>query len=177
MAQYESFDPNVEVIGQAIQSTLVGLDEQTVPILKKHNLYPIDPESWYNQQAWMDAFKEIAGLGFMNMVAIGMRVPDNAKFPPDIEGVHSVLGLLNVAYQMNHRGGEIGSYDYEPTGERSGVMVCRNPYPSDFDYGLIYRTVQKFVTDESEDGIIVKRDDTVKNRTTGGDTCRYEISW
>ena len=125
---------------------------------------------------YLDAYKEIDGLNLLNLVAVGMSVPDNAEFPPDIQTVEDALASLNVAYQMNHRGGDIGEYRYESTGERSGKMICRNPYPSDFDYGLIYRLIQKFRT-ASDGHILVKLDTDAPSRKNGHESCTYLLEW
>lgn len=177
MAEYVAFEPGVEVRGVTILSVTKGLGDAAVPVMKKHNFHPFQEDGWYNLQAFLDMFRELKIGNFLNLVAIGMNIPDLVVWPPEIIGVHAALSSIDVAYHMNHRGGEIGSYHYTPTGEREGVMVCNNPYPSDFDYGLIYRTVQKFREDSSSAGMTVKRDDTIPNRKTGGDECVYHITW
>lgn len=176
MAQFVAFAPEVEVKGISILGIIETMGEEVIPIFEKHNLSLIDPDEWYNQQEYLNAYREISELNFMNLVAIGMKIPDHAAWPPNVKTVHDALASVNVAYQMNHRGGEIGSYDYTAVSENEGVMVCRNPYPSDFDYGLIYRIVQKFRTKE-DNTIVVKRDTKLPNRLTGADSCTYHITW
>lgn len=153
-----------------------GLGEDAIPILKKHNLYPLEYEQWYMQQDWLNAFSELSERDFMNLVAIGMKIPDSAAWPPDVKTVHDALASIDVAYHMNHRKGEIGNYSYDPTGSTSGKMVCDNPYPSDFDYGIIYRTVQKFIH-EDHDGFVIRVDQSAPTRKLGGNSCTYLISW
>ncbi|MEO1444604.1 MAG: hypothetical protein AAFV33_29700, partial [Chloroflexota bacterium] len=108
MAEYIAFDKNVEVSGESIQSISKALGEVAVPILRKHGLYPIDHTQWYSQQTQLNVYREISDLNLLNMVAIGIQVPDTAGFPPGIETVHDALKLLNDAYQMHHRGGDFG---------------------------------------------------------------------
>lgn len=176
MAEFVAFDPGVEVRGVTILSVTMGLGDTVIPLLEKYSFHPIQEDSWYNQQAWLNTFQELKAGNFLNMVAIGMNIPDLAVWPPQVTTVHEALGSIDVAYHMNHRNGEIGSYHYTATGERTGVMVCNTPYPSDFDYGLIYRIVQKF-RDQTSTKFTVKRDDTIQNRKTGGDECVYHIDW
>lgn len=176
MAEYVAFEPGVEVRGVTILSVTQSLGDAAIPVMEKHGFYPVQEDGWYNQQAFLDMFRELKIGSFLNLVAIGMSIPDFAVWPPEITTVHAALSSIDVAYHMNHRNGEIGSYQYTPVGEREGVMVCNNPYPSDFDYGLVYRTVQKFREDRSS-GITVKRDDTIPNRKTGDNTCVYHITW
>lgn len=176
MAEYVTFDPNVETKGAAIMSTIAGLGDEAIPILEGFNLYPIDPENWYSQQTFLNALKQFSDTNYMNEVAIGMKIPDHAAWPPSITTVHDALESINVAYQMNHRGGKIGGYYYTKTGDQSGTMIGENPYPSDFDYGLIYRVVQKF-RDPSSRKILVIRDEDQPTRQKGADSCTYHIEW
>lgn len=175
MTKYTALDPNVEVMGAAIMSVTSGLGDKVLPVLKEHNLDPIETEGWYPQQDWLDAFADLSEKNFMNLVAIGMKIPDNAVMPPDIKTVHQALASINIGYGMNHRNGEIGGYHYEQTGEKSGVMVCDNPYPSDFDYGIIYRMVQKFR--DEKDGLSVRYDNDKPSRKNNGKSCTYLIEW
>lgn len=176
MPAYKAIDPDVEVMGAAIMAITNSLGESALPILKKHNLHPLVYENWYKQQDWLNAFSEINEESFMNLVAIGMKIPDSAAWPPDIKSVHDALASIDVAYNMNHRNGDIGGYHYEKTGENEGKMMCDNPYPSDFDYGIIYRTVQKF-TDLNSSNFIVRVDREQPTRKTGQSSCTYLISW
>lgn len=176
MAEFAAFDPNVEVLGITINAIVSSLGDDSIPILQKYHLYPVINDNWYNQQEFLSAFKELAEGNFLNLVAIGMKIPDNAAWPPNVVTVHDALASIGIAYQMNHRNGEIGKYVYTQTGPNSGTMLCENPYPSDFDYGLIYRTAQKF-REPSSTKLIVKRDESKPNRIAGGESCTYVIEW
>jgi hypothetical protein len=176
MAEYVSFDPKVEVLGAAIMSVVAGIGDTAIPILKKYELYPLDKDGWYSQQSWLDAFRELKKADFLNEVSIGMKIPDEAQWPPDIKTVKDALTTLNVAYHMNHRNGEIGGYHFTATSDNEGVMVCENPYPSDFDYGIIYRTVQKF-REQGNKAFRVKLDDSKPSRKKGANSCTYLINW
>ncbi len=177
MAEYVPFDNKVEVLGHTMISVLdaMGIDGQAT--LTKYGLPEIEPDGWYLQKDYLAAYQELAQENSMNMVAIGMKVPDMVQWPPQVDSVEAALESLNVAYEMNHRGGDFGYYKTEFDGERSATVTCHNPYPSDFDFGLIYRIVQKFLPEDSED-FNVERDDSIPNRKNGdGDTCIYSIRW
>ncbi|MEM7331600.1 MAG: hypothetical protein AAF490_05885 [Chloroflexota bacterium] len=176
MATFKAFDENAEVLGASLVITTKSFGDEVIPILEKHHIFPIDPDGWYKQQDWLNAFSELSEGNYMNLVAMGMKVPDFAVWPPSIKTVHEALASINVAYHMNHRNGEIGNYHYEKTGDQSGKMVCRNPYPSDFDYGIIYRTVAKF-TDPDNSQFAVRVDGSQPSRKLGEDSCTYLISW
>ena len=127
MAEYVAFDPNVEVVtnNALMMVELVPDKEQALAILSKHGMN-LTPEVWTPLQNVLHAFKEINQLGFFDLVAMGMRVPDFANFPPEINTVETALHSLDVAYKMNHRGGDIVEFRFEKTGDRSGKMICRN---------------------------------------------------
>ncbi len=175
--EYQALDPNVEVLGAAVKSFIGHLvGEEAVSILKEYEIHPLEDDEWYNQQTILNAYKKLAEKNYMNLVAAGMNVPDKAMWPPEIKDVHAALSSIDVAYAMNHRGGEIGRYLYEKKGQHSGAMVCTNPYPSDLDYGLIYRVIQKF-RDETSNALLVRLDDNKPSRKKGGNSCTYQLSW
>ena len=179
MAEFVAFDPNVEVMGTNYLSLIELVPRQALvrDALKDNgfNIDDIQPEKWYSQQSLLNVWKQLAMDVSFDLVAVGMRVPDLYEFPPQIDSVESALGGLHVAYEMAHRGGEIGEYRFEKTGERSGKMICHNPYPSDLDYGIVYRLVQKFRTDNH--AFTVRRDEDAPSRKKGDDSCTFIIEW
>ena len=64
---------------------------------------------------------------------------------------------------MSHRGGDVGSYDFQSTGPRSAKMVCRNPYPCELDRGIIEAMATRFKPDDSL-GVSVRHDDSAPCR-------------
>jgi len=123
-------------------------------------------------------FKEVAQPSvnaMMDLVAIGMKIPETAVFPPGINSIEIALNVLNDAYHMNHRNGEIGSYDAVKVGEQHYKMVCRNPYPTDFDYGIIYGLVRRFCPLNTRFTVTV--DETAPNRQKGADSTTYIVTW
>ena len=73
----------------------------------------------------------------LDLVSIGMKIPETAVFPPEIDSIDSGLNSIDVAYHMNHRGGEIGVYQATTVSKQQIDVLCRNPYPDYFDYGII----------------------------------------
>lgn len=177
MTQFNAFEPEVEVSGAAILSTIAGLEEDVMPLLKQHGIEKVDADGWYPQQTWLDILKAIGdrrGSSYIDLVSIGMRIPDNAIWPPEVDTIESALKSIDVAYHINHRGGRIGHYKAEIIGESHVRMTCENPYPSDFDYGIIYRTVQKFSTKGTI--FTIKRAES-PSRLQGDDMCIYDVTW
>ena len=66
----------------------------------------------------------------------------------------------------------IGHYTAQPAGDRKIVCIAENPYPCDFDRGLITAMAARF-----ERGARVIHDDTAPCRKKGADSCKFLISW
>ena len=148
----------------------------------------VDRDAWYPLSNWLAAYESIAKtVGPRALMQIGQQIPKHAPFPPTINDIHSALSSLNAAYHMNHRKrgkvmfdpetGQltpgIGSYGYTPVPrERKIISVCENPYPCDFDKGLITALANRF-----EKMSRVVHDDDAPCRRTNAESCTYTISW
>jgi hypothetical protein len=182
MAQFIAYDPKVKVNGQTILSVVNAMEfgqGTRLNILEKHGLADVDPTGWYDQQNWLDAFKEIRdSLGTNTLYIIGKAIPANAKFPPEIDSLEKALNAIDVAYHMNHTKGEIGNYkltEFDTT-KRRAVMTCNNPYPSDFDRGIISAMLIRFKPKDSLK-YEVALDTSKESRLKGADSCTYIIKW
>lgn len=194
MAEFVAFNADVEVNGQTIYAFVNCMErgkDKRLAILEKHGI-ALNPNDWYNQQKWLNAFKEVAeSVGEMNLFLIGSAIIENAQFPP-IKNMEEGLGVIDVAYHMNHRLNEtvmfnpengqmlegIGHYSLLSynAAEKTAVMVCNNPYPSKFDEGIISAVCNKFKPADVQK-ISVKVDISKERRTKGGESCTYIISW
>ena len=76
---------------------------------------------------------------------------------------------------MNHRNGEIGFYKLVEHNQekRTLYMHCKNPYPCDFDRGIIISMARKFGTTT----IKVERDANKPSRKDGADDSYYIVSY
>jgi len=179
MAQFCALVPGVEVSGAAVLSVVRGMavfEDMALGILATHGIVAPKEAEWYPQQAWLDAFRDISErIGGSTVKAIGRSIPSTAFWPPDVDSIEKALFSIDVAYHMNHRGGEIGHYSFVQTAPQSGTMVCGNPYPCQFDLGLIEATAKKF----APRGVapLVRHDDTQECRNNGGESCTYHITW
>ena len=175
---FKAFEPGIEVVGGTILATIDGMEADINPLLAKHGIETVVADHWYPQQAWLDVLKDISDGGDMSamfdLVSIGTKIPDNVTWPPEINSVESALMSIDVAYHMNHRGGKIGSYTAEILETNHIRITCDNPYPSDFDYGILYRTVQKFKS-QGEDFSVQRANSP--SRLKGDDRCVYDITW
>ncbi len=179
MAQFKSFAPNVEVKGGVVLSFVEGLGAfrtMAYNILAQYGIANPVEEQWYPQQAYLDAVKAISEkVGKTTLKQIGKHIPELAAWPPDVDTVDKALNSIDVAYHMNHRGGDIGYYRFEKTGVNSGKVICHNPYACGFDHGLIEATARKFAP--AGVAVTVRHDDSTTCRQNGADTCTYTVKW
>jgi len=193
MAQFEAFNKNVEVNKQTVLSVVNSMEkgkDTRLAILLKHGINP-DEKEWFNQQKWLNAFKDIAeNLGDMNLFLIGKAIIENAEFPP-IKDLEEGLKSIDIAYHMNHRldgkpmfnpdtgkiTGGIGYYKLTKFDdkEKQAIMVCDNPYPSKFDEGIITQVVNKFKPSGARSSVDLDR--TKESRKDGANSCTYLIAW
>lgn len=194
MAQFKAITPNAEVNGETVYSVVDGMGyfrEKALAFLRQNGIDNPTPGKWYPQQSWLNAFKCIAdSTGSYTLFNIGKKIPENAQFPPEINTIDKALGAIDVAYHMNHRIGAdvlfnpsngtmkegIGHYGWEIISDRKIKMVCDNPYPCEFDKGIIEAMAYKF---KPSDTRIIKifHDDDKPCRNHGGDSCTYYITW
>lgn len=180
MAEYKSFSGGTTVNAEPITGLVTALStgqENRLQILKKHGIDP-EPGKWYPQQPFLDAFKEIASnIGKHTVFMIGKAMPEKAKFPP-IDNIKTALSIIDQAYRMNVKGGDIGEYKVTQFDEvnKTAVMVCRTPYPSEFDRGIITAIVRKFrPTGSFKSDVIL--DTSKETRSNGAESCTYNIAW
>ncbi|WP_299453603.1 hypothetical protein [uncultured Microscilla sp.] len=182
MAQYIPFEEGIEVNGQTVLSFINALPmfrDDMLEILAKHGISNPKEGEWYPQLAWLNAFKEIGEkYGANTLFAIGKAIPENADFPPDIDNLEKALGAIDVAYHMNHTKGNIGHYTLVKFNEEDkiAIMECRNPYPSNFDRGIITTMARKFKP-PSVLMIAVELDTSKPSRLDGAEQCTYRITW
>jgi hypothetical protein len=183
MAQYEAFDPSVEVQGQTILAVVDGAlarfsedyRERGRAALAENGIRDPAPGAWYPQQAWLNTFETIADdLEPHLLDRLGEQIPHVAPWPNGVSDVDAGLRAIDDAYQRNHRGGEIGSYSFERTDDRTGTVTCTNPYPCEFDRGLVRAVARSYAPVESF-VFIEERED--RCRRHGDDACTYTVSW
>ncbi len=183
MAQFIPFDENVEVSGGVVLSITKSTDEifegMMLEILKLFGIEDVQEDKWYPQKNLLQALKYISEeIGPNTLFAIGKGITINAKFPEEIQNLEQALRSIDVAYHMNHRGGEIGYYklvEYD-TKNRYAVMECYNPYPHHFDRGIITAMARRFAPDDST-MVEVTADDSRPTRLEGADKDWFIIKW
>jgi hypothetical protein len=196
--QFKPFEPGIEAYGASIDAVVEAFRLFPSVALKQLVTYGIgtikgrdiviDREAWYPQTSWLSAYESIAKtVGPRALTQIGQQVPKHAPFPPSINDIHTAVASLNIAYHMNHRKrgkvmfdaetgtltSGIGSYGYTSVPrERKIVSVCENPYPCDFDRGILTALATRF-----ERMARVTHDDDLPCRRNSADSCTYVITW
>lgn len=183
MAPYAAFDQNVEIRGETVLAVVEGAmgkfsdtyQERAITALADEGIENPVSDEWYPQQAWLNAFERIAGdLEPHVLDRIGEQIPSVADWPGDVSTVPDGLRSIDDAYQRNHRGGEIGYYNFEQTDDQTGTLTCYNPYPCPFDRGLIRGVAQKYA---SLDAFVFIEETGPTCRRDGDDTCTYTVYW
>lgn len=183
MAQFKPFDDRVEVLGAAVSSFMNGISPnfkaKILEILGHNGINNPQVDVWYSQKAWLQSFLEISNeVGGSTLFAIGKAILDSAVFPPNVNDLKAGLASIDIAYQMNHRGGEIGYYKLVEFDElaRIAKMECKNPYPCDFDRGIITSVVRRFKPFDSIH-TLVELESNDKSRKFGAEESVYIIKW
>jgi hypothetical protein len=194
-----ALEPGIEVFGGFVESfidafklfpsvALKRLASNGIGVTNGKGEVVVDRQTWYPLEKWLAAHDDIANMvGPRAMFQVGQQVPKNAALPPTVNDIHSSIIAVDIGYHMNHRkNGKImfdpatgqktkglGSYGYRPiSGERRIVSVCENPYPCDFDRGILTAFANRF-----ERLARVQHDDRAPCRKNGGESCTYTISW
>lgn len=178
---YEVYDKGVEVNGRAIRSVVEGVasfselfESMSLEMLENNGIPDPQPGEWYPMQDYLDAFQEIENrVGPNTVEQIGRSIPEVVEWPGGIETVPAAMEQLDDVYQMNHRGGEIGSYEFRMTGAQEGRMECYNPYPCALDRGIVTGIARKF----SPEGSLVRVEEVEGCRMDGAETCVYAVKW
>ncbi|RLD79594.1 MAG: hypothetical protein DRJ10_08630 [Bacteroidetes bacterium] len=183
MPQFVAYNNKVEVNGQTIQSFIKGVTPQfrqkVIQILANNGISNLEKLKWYNQQEWLNAFKQIYDtIGSHTLFSIGKAIPDSATFPENIVSLRDALQSIDIAYHNNHKGGEIGYYRLTKFNEleRKAMMVCKNPYPCPFDRGIITSIVRKFKPVDSLNHE-VELDKSSPDKLDDEESRTYLISW
>lgn len=197
--QFRPFEDGIEVSGDSLGAIVDGFKNYpsvAMKCLSKFGLVKSEPgkppvvdrSGWYPLKDWLLAYEGIANeIGYNSLYGIGRSIPENAVFPPHINDVFSAVSSIDVAYHLNHRKDGAVMFDmqtgmmlegighYKAEGfpdENRIVCVCENPYPCDFDRGIISAMASRF-----EPGSKTVHDNDAPCRKKGADSCTYIVWW
>jgi hypothetical protein len=196
--QFIPFSEGVEVNGRTVHSVVDGIGvfkTLSAKYLSQAGIGEIESgelrlqmDGWYPQAAWLGAFAHIAKeIGTSTLYKIGLHIPANAEFPSWVRDIHSAIRSIDIAYHLNHRlNGQvmfdvnsgvmldgIGHYGYAAEeGKNLIISACENPYPCDFDRGIITAMAKRFQAKAKVD-----HEPGKPCRKNGSNSCTYRISW
>jgi hypothetical protein len=197
--RYDQCEPGIEVNGESLGATIDAFRQYPTVVAKylvKYGLVkvingkpePIDRQGWYPLDKWLAAYQAIArDVGLNSLYTIGKKIPENAAFPPHLTDIRSALASLDIAYHLNHRKNGVLMFDpktgvmLEGIGhvraelsetERRATLVCEQPYPCEFDRGLISALANRF-----EPMAKTVHDNGAPCRKKGDLSCTYIVSW
>lgn len=177
MVAYEPIDSEVEVNGQTVLSVINAFPEILTSrgerMLADNGIENPEADEWYPQEDWLDTFADIhESMGESTLERIGQTLPETAEWPPGTDTIVAGVESIDTAYQMNHRGGEIGNYDAERIDDTRIHVTCTNPYPCAFDTGILKGVVEAFGDERTR-----VREIGSDCRAEGDDNCLHEIEW
>ncbi len=197
--QFVPFEDGIQVNGQTVLSIMGGfaifkkipsdiLLNLEIGTPGPDGLVQVGAGEWISQGKWLRGFEEIGRVvGTGALYGIGLKIPECAIFPPWVTDVHSAIRSIDIAYHLNHRkAGQvmfdpatntmlegIGHYGYTPIpNERRILSTCSNPYPCDFDKGIITAMARRFAHNAWVDH---QEPDTCRKKN--GESCTYAITW
>lgn len=145
---FQASSPDVEVDGRTGVAVVNGMLIRSVAreLLTWSGMSIEALEGWMPWQPWLDLYRNIyQSLGPDTLYFIGRRIPYSAEFPgKTMADVPTALQAINVAYHQAHRGGEIGSYRFARRGADHYQVHCDNPYPNEFDLGIVTSLVERY---------------------------------
>ncbi|MFX0072390.1 MAG: hypothetical protein ACFFAO_14995 [Candidatus Hermodarchaeota archaeon] len=178
MAVFKTYSTGVEVNGESILAVVEGLGafkKTAYQILGENGIKDPEPGKWFNLQNYLNAFQVISQkLGNATLKVIGMKIPETAVLPPQLDTIEKALTMMDQAYHMNYQYGEIGHYAFEKKGKNKGVMICSSPYPCAYDIGIIEGFMYRL---RKSNEIPRVKHVPGECRMDGAKQCKYEVSW
>jgi hypothetical protein len=152
----------------------LGVDPQ--PFIERHNLENLQADSWLPISDYLALLEDVQknANNYYTLISVGSKIPELADKMPETFTLQDLFRNMNDSYHINHRNGEIGNYFVEFLAENHIRVIAQNPYPSDFDYGLVWGGAKYF----APKGTFVKvvRAES-PSRLKGDDHCIYDITW
>jgi hypothetical protein len=165
-------DPQTELMGRTALSLIENIQHQNIaPILHKHGLDSINPDTWYKMQDVLNVLSDISeGANAMsNFVSIGIAAAELSVLPPEMEklSLAQILTAYGQIYKLRHRGGDAGEVSSEQISDKHFKITMSVPYPDDVFYGVMYGYARRFRPQGAH--VVVQYDENTKRRDDGGE--------
>lgn len=185
MARHTAVPSGAETSGAVVYQAVDGLSDLSADaeargweILSNRGFANPRRDEWYPLGEWIDALEEIgATLGDGALTRLGRKVPEGVEWPPDADSAKTGFATVDEAYRLNHRGGDVGYYEFVETDDREQRVVCANPYPCPFDEGIIEGTLRSFGYEFTYPPMAFVHETSEQCRAEGGPRCEYRVTW
>jgi hypothetical protein len=142
-----------EMLGSVLLSRTQNLKSEDIrPILEKHGLWNLDPNTWYNMQQMLDAEKEIVDSRenvMEDMVAFGIEGVKRLSPPSDVNTIEKALDFMNKAVPMVNRNIPEGfGFIIIKKGDGHYEIVINEPFPPFSTVGWLHGVVSRLLPDD-----------------------------
>lgn len=165
----DAVDEQVTVDGQAVTTVVRAIErgcgffgDRARGVLADNGIdEPVAGET-YPLAAVLSAYEDLLETtGEHTVHRIGKELAHVLSWDPETESVADALDALDDVYGHIHSG-NAGTYEFERTGEETGRLVSKTPYPAALEAGLLRGIAQRF----SETGYVDV--ETVQSRREDG---------
>jgi hypothetical protein len=195
MAQFISYNPNIEVAGVYVFSFINSMRrdiEYRQDVLARHGIVAHKDHIWYPLQAFLDAMKEIGETtGEMNLFIMGLSAIKNTPILANTN-LKDVLAMTNNRIHSLHRLDGKPMYN-AATGEKleglgnlvltefddingTATITSDSPYPSKTEEGVFTGRLQQYKPTNSEFHQ-VKEDITKPRKSQGDESTTFMLRW
>lgn len=137
---------------------------------------PLHRDRWYPLDTSLRCLRDARDcLGDQVLRTMGRLIPATAVFPPEVRTLERALRTLDIAYHLNHRGGDIGNYFHQSIGANCSLLHCNNPYGCAFDLGILEGLSRRFLPPGTP--LDISHHQARTCREFGAEACVYLISW
>ena len=172
-----NFDLRAKVLGSSAQALVLasqrlGFDADYYQ--RQHNYYP-HPTAWADLQTYLNIMQSLRRREghLMGLIALGQTIPNVIDLPPHIQTLEDMFQNFNTLYRSVHQG-DVGQYVVKFISQTHIHVKAYTPYPSDYEYGLLYGFAHRFLPPTTE--ITVYRE-PYPSRLQGDDHCVYDLRW
>lgn len=177
-------DPNpmIEARGTILLALLEALkalgwaNEAARLFLEARLREPLHRDHWYPLDLCLDCLADARDrFGEQGLRAVGRLIPAMAVFPPEVRTLDRALRTLDIAYHLNHRGGEVGNYLHQSLGVGQSLLHCSNPYGCAFDLGILEGLSRRFLPPGTP--VEISHQHARTCRDLGAESCIYRLNW
>lgn len=177
---------DIEVSGDVIHSVTSALKLKFLKdkLLLKYGLSNVEKGKFYPLGDYLSLLTDVRAEMPTSLKGIGRSIFSQAIWPPHLNSLEKVLLAIDVAYHMNHKKNGatmfnpatgamtegIGHYRTTKVSDKVFRIEVDNPYPCDFDIGLL-----EGIGDSFKAAVTVEHEGTFC-RNSGMAKCIYKIN-